>query len=240
MNRLGFKLCEYAVAYHHLHQHGFNIHHMTHFANADTKGILPSVDDQWAIFQHTTQWMEGFRSAGNSSAILHYPSVHVDWVRPGIILYGASPTGRYQDIAHLPFKPAMIFTSEIIAVQEISQGESVGYGSIFTAKKNTRVGIVACGYADGYPRHAKEGTPVWVGNQNSSSSNEEGGIVGLIGRVSMDMLTIDISSLPNAGIGSKVELWGYHVPIDDVAMHSDTIGYELMCSITLRVNIVVI
>jgi alanine racemase len=239
MNRLGFKSGEYGLAYNHLIHLGFKVHHLTHFANADEESVFPTVADQWEIFEHTTQWMDGFRSAANSSAILKFPHVHADWVRPGIMLYGASPTGKYQDIAHLGLKPAMILSSEIIAIQEISKGDTVGYGSRFVAKQNTRVGIVACGYADGYPRHAKDGTPVWV-FLPSPSDSQLGVKVGLIGRVSMDMITIDLTAIPQATIGSKVELWGEHVPIDDVAMFSDTVGYELMCAVTQRVQLKVL
>ncbi|SMC72469.1 alanine racemase [Polynucleobacter kasalickyi] len=240
MNRLGFKSGEYGLAYNHLLHSGYKVHHLTHFANADDEKIAPTVADQWEIFEHTTQWMEGYRSAANSSAILNYPDVHADWVRPGILLYGASPTGKYHDIAHLKFKPGMTLSSEIISIQEIGSGDSVGYGSQFVAKRNTRVGIVACGYADGYPRHAKEGTPVWVQFSNDEIANLGGVRVPLIGRVSMDMITIDLSSVPQANIGTKVELWGNNVPIDDVAMYSDTVGYELMCAVTQRVPLKVI
>jgi alanine racemase len=234
MNRLGFKSGEYGLAYNHLIHLGFKVHHLTHFANADEANIFPTVEDQWAIFEHTTQWMDGFKSAANSSAILNFPHVHADWVRPGIMLYGASPTGKHQDIAHLALKPGMILSSEIIAIQEITKGDTVGYGSRFVAKQNTRVGIVACGYADGYPRHAKEGAPVWV-HLPSPTDHQSGVKVGLIGRVSMDMITIDLTTIPQASIGTKVELWGANNPIDDVAMFSDTVGYELMCAVTQRV-----
>jgi alanine racemase len=237
MNRLGFKSGEYGLAYNHLFHLGFRVNHLTHFANADDEMISPTVENQWEIFEHTTQWMEGDRSAANSSAILNYPAVHADWVRPGILLYGASPTGKYQDIESYNFKPGMILSSEIISIQEISSGDSVGYGSRFVATQNTRVGVVACGYADGYPRHAKEGTPVWVHLPHNGEGNVSGIKVPLIGRVSMDMITIDLSAVPQATIGTKVELWGENVPIDDVAIQSDTVGYELMCAITQRVPI---
>jgi len=239
MNRLGFKSGEYGLAYNHLIHLGFKVHHLTHFANADEANIFPTVEDQWAIFEHTTQWMDGFKSAANSSAILNFPHVHADWVRPGIMLYGASPSGKYQDIAHLGLKPAMTLSSEIIAIQEITKGDTVGYGSRFVAKQNTRVGVVACGYADGYPRHAKEGTPVWV-HLLGPIDSQLGVKVGLIGRVSMDMITIDLTTIPQASIGTKVELWGENIPIDDVAMLSDTVGYELMCAVTQRVKLIVV
>lgn len=234
MNRLGFKSAEYGVVYNHLNQMGFKVHHLTHFANADDlqNQIAPTVAQQWEVFGHTTRFMEGDRSSANSAALLNHSEVHADWVRPGIMLYGASPSGRFEDIASANLKPAMFLTSEIIAVQEIHCNDTVGYGSQFKATKNTRVGVVACGYADGYPRHAKEGTPVWV----QANASEPGGIVGIIGRVSMDMLTIDLTSMPSVGVGASVELWGEHVPIDDVALASGTVGYELMCAIAPRVK----
>ena len=121
--------------------------------------------------------------------------------------------------------------SEIIDVQELQKGDRIGYGGRYEALNAMRIGIVACGYADGYPRHAQDGTPVWVGN------SDHGIICPLVGRVSMDMLTIDLSKVPNAGIGSVVQLWGNKVPVDDVAQMSGTIGYELLCAVAPRVPV---
>jgi alanine racemase len=140
------------------------------------------------------------------------------------MLYGASPvTGT--DAATFNLKPAMTLVSEIISIQTISAGESVGYGNRFTASKTTRVGIVACGYADGYPRHAPNGTPIAV----------NGVITQTIGRVSMDMLYVDLTDIPQAHIGSPVELWGQQVSVDKVAEASGTVGYELLCALAPRV-----
>jgi alanine racemase len=152
------------------------------------------------------------------------------------MLYGASPTGLYADIEHAHLKPVMQLRSEIIDIQELRKGDRIGYGGRFCSPEDMRIGIVACGYADGYPRHAKDGTPVWVGNSTESS---EGVICPLVGRVSMDMLTIDLRNAPQSNIGSVVELWGSKVPVDEVARMSDTIGYELLCAVAPRVPVVI-
>ncbi len=217
---------------------------MTHFANSD----LPALDQRGSYVDVNFQLdhlLRAMRTTGqpasepelaqasvtNSAALvtgIQTPPVRVEtagWARPGIILYGATPFGE-QTAAQLGFKPAMRLVSEIIAVQSLSPGDQVGYGSRFTAEQPMRIGVVACGYADGYPRIAKDGTPVWVAGQ----------LTRLVGRVSMDMLTVDITHIPTAGEGSEVELWGTHVPIDDVAAGAQTIGYELMCAVAPRVK----
>jgi alanine racemase len=137
------------------------------------------------------------------------------------MLYGASPC---EDISaeSIGLKPVMNLMSQVIAIQHINIGDSVGYGSVFRAQKSMKVGVVACGYADGYPRHASTGTPVFIDNIFTTT----------IGRVSMDMLYVDITNIPNIDIGSSVELWGSHVPVDVIAKHSNTVGYELLCSIS--------
>jgi alanine racemase len=160
---------------------------------------------------------------------LWHPHAHRDWVRPGIVLYGASPSGKASDIERIALRSTMTLTSEIIGIQEVHNGESIGYGRSYRATGNIRIGVVACGYADGYPRHAQTGTPVSV----------DGVPTRTIGRVSMDMLTVDLTDCPDAGIGSKVELWGDQVRIDDVAAASGTIGYELMCALARRVPVAV-
>lgn len=236
MNRLGFKSSEYGVVYHHLTEMGFTVNHMTHFANADELKLFPNVAYQWEIFLHTIQFLDGERSAANSAAILQHSKVHADWVRPGIMLYGASPSGIYKDIQDKNLKPTMLLTSKIIAIQEIGMGETVGYGSQFKAEKNTRVGVIACGYADGYPRSAPQGTPVWV----FINDFHHGKIVKIIGRVSMDMMTVDITDLPEVEVGTKVELWGEQIPIDEVAAACGTVGYELMCALAPRVPVVIV
>ena len=151
------------------------------------------------------------------------------------MLYGASPTGLYSDIKNAQLRAVMQLQSEIIDIQELQKGDRVGYGGRFDAPEAMRIGIVACGYADGYPRHAKDGTPVWVDDGNQG----EGVICPIAGRVSMDMLSVDLRKAPNAKIGSVVELWGDRVAVDDVAQMSDTIGYELLCALAPRVPVIV-
>ena len=222
IHRLGFQPNHYSQALQQLASSA-NVREvilMTHFANADV------VDGTDAAMHLVGKVMPASfsRSLANSAAIVQQPHTHADWVRPGIMLYGATPVAE-KPASSLGLKPVMTLQSGLIAVQEISAGESVGYGSLFTADKPTRVGIVACGYADGYPRHAPTGTPIAVA----------GRLTRTLGRVSMDMLAADITDIPEAVIGSSVELWGEQVPVDDVAQASGTIGYELLCAVTARV-----
>ena len=234
MNRLGFTPEHYRTVFHRLHAAGYRMHHMTHFANADQVNQEPTVGSQLELFNQAIQGLEGSTSLANSAAILWHRNALGDWVRPGIMLYGASPTGLYADIEHAHLKPVMQLRSEIIDIQDLRKGDRIGYGGRFCAPEDMRIGIIACGYADGYPRHAKDGTPVWVGNSAESS---DGVICPLVGRVSMDMLTIDLRNAPHAKIGSVVELWGSKVPVDEVARMSDTIGYELLCAVAPRVPV---
>ena len=205
-------------------------------ANADQVNQDPTVGSQLEIFQQTIQGLEGSTSLANSAAILWHRNALGDWVRPGIMLYGASPTGLYSDIEHAHLKAVMQLRSEIIDIQDLRKGDRVGYGGRFSAPEDMRIGIIACGYADGYPRHAKDGTPVWVGKSAESS---DGVICPIVGRVSMDMLTIDLRNAPDAKIGGVVELWGSQVPVDEVAKMSDTIGYELLCAVAPRVPVAI-
>lgn len=194
---------------------------MTHFANADLPG---GADGALACFDAACEGLDAPRCTSNSAAVLSLPQTHREAVRPGIMLYGASPFAD-QSAASLGLRPAMSLRSELIAVQTLAAGDAVGYGSSFVAQAPMRIGVVACGYADGYPRSAPTGTPVLV----------DGTRARLVGRVSMDMLTVDLSQIPQAGIGSSVELWGDSVPIDEVAAGAGTIGYELMCALAPRV-----
>ena len=145
------------------------------------------------------------------------------------MLYGASPSGQWRDVATSGLKPVMTLNSEIIGIQNLKAGDTVGYGSLYKATGEQRIGVVACGYADGYPRQAPTGTPVMV----------DGVRTQVVGRVSMDMLTVDLTPCPQAGIGSSVELWGDNIKIDDVAAPSGTVGYELMCALAPRVPVVI-
>ena len=232
MNRVGFACDEVDAVYNELRslQHIGQIVLMTHFANSD---VPHSVDQALNQFkQHTAKIRETHPHApltlANSAAILTRPDTHGDWVRPGVMTYGASPFAD-KTAAQCNLQAAMTLSSELISVRTIRAGENVGYGSRFTAPQDMRIGVVACGYADGYPRHAADGTPVMV----------DGVRTQLVGRVSMDMLTVDLTVVPNAQIGSHVELWGQNIPIDEVAQSSGTIGYELMCALATRVPVCV-
>ena len=237
MNRLGINPNKYNELYHRIHSLGFQVNHLTHFANADDINASPTVDQQMEIFDEFTKGLEGDKSLSNSGAILWHRHTQADWCRPGIMLYGASPSGKSNDIVRTGLKPAMLLRSEIIGMQEVTTDQTVGYGGKFSPKKTSQIAIIACGYADGYPRHAPNGTPVWVAN---GPNLDQGALCPLAGRVSMDMITVDVSSLPNARIGSPVELWGQYLPIDDVAYAAGTVGYELMCALAPRVPIKVI
>jgi alanine racemase len=168
-------------------------------------------------------------SLANSAALLRHPQTAGDWVRPGIMLYGGSPFAD-TPAASLGLQAVMTLESRIIAVQDVAAGERVGYGGLFVAERPTRVGIVACGYADGYPRHAPTGTPILVAGQRSKT----------LGRVSMDMLACDLTAIPAAGIDSTVQLWGDALPADEVATAAGTISYELFCALAPRVPMVVV
>ncbi|WP_118179144.1 alanine racemase [Paraburkholderia phosphatilytica] len=226
MNRLGYTPERFRAAWERARacQGVGQITLMTHFSDADSeRGIA----EQMAAFERGAQGIAGARSLANSAATLWHRPSHFDWVRPGIILYGASPSGISSAIEGTGLQPAMTFASELIGVQTLAEGQSVGYGSTFRARGTMRIGVVACGYADGYPRIAPEGTPVIV----------DGIRTQIVGRVSMDMLTVDLSPCPTANVGTRVELWGTTLPIDDVAHACGTIGYELMCAIAQRVPV---
>lgn len=197
---------------------------LTHFANAENPAAMLSAELQWQRFREYCAGIDAEISLSNSAALLNKPSLRCDWVRPGVMLYGGSPGGG--TAAAFGLQPAMTLRSALISVQDLQPGDSVGYGSVFTADRAMRIGVVACGYADGYPRHAPTGTPVLVGGVRTR----------LLGRVSMDMLCIDLAPLPGAQVGTPVVLWGEGLPIDDVAEAAGTISYELMCAIAPRVR----
>jgi alanine racemase len=196
---------------------------MTHFADADGKRGV-----RWQLerFDAATAGVDLPKSVANSAALLRYPEAHKDWVRPGIMLYGCSPFPD-ESAEKLGLKPAMTLSSELIAVKELRPGDSVGYGRTFTAEAPTRVGIVACGYADGYPRHAPTGTPVLVAGKRTRT----------VGRVAMDMLFADLSGVPGAEVGSAVTLWGEGLSADEVAASAGTVSYELLCALSPRVPV---
>ena len=225
MNRLGFKPQEVPAVMAQLKSHASirDVTLMTHFASADKPA---GVADQLASFNNLAAPYSMPRSLANSAALLRYPASHGDWVRPGIMLFGSSPFEE-TTAQDLGLRPVMTLASEIISVSEIRAGERVGYGGMFCADRNMRIGVVACGYADGYPRHASTGTPILVNDQRTQT----------LGRVSMDMLSVDLSSIPEAKPGSKVVLWGEGLPVDEVAKAAGTISYELLCALAARVPV---
>ena len=180
--------------------------------------------EQLAIFDDACRGLPHPRSLANSAGVVRYREVGGDIVRPGIMLYGSSPFA-YDSAGQLGLAPVMTLRSEIIAVQELDQDDAVGYGGTYCAAQPHRVGVIACGYADGYPRHAPNGTPVLVGGRQ----------VPMAGRVSMDMMTVDLSQVPEARVGTSVVLWGEGLPVDEVAAAASTVGYELLCAVAQRV-----
>jgi alanine racemase len=229
MNRLGFRPEQVASAYARLRAvPGVRqIVLVTHFANADDESnpAMP-LAEQVRRTRLAAAGLEAPLSMCNSAADLLHDELAGRWVRPGIMLYGATP--GVKSAAEFGLRPAMTLSSRLIAVQDIVAGDAVGYGSRFVADRPMRIGVVACGYADGYPRQAPDGAPVLV----------DGVRCALAGRVSMDMLTVDLSAAPAAGPGAGVTLWGDGLPIDEVAQAAGTIGYELMCAVAPRVAMI--
>ena len=226
MNRLGLSRDEYVRARERLSadRRIGSVTLMTHFAEADdARGVAWQMERLRRFPGHDSLPL----SLANSAAILRYPETHEGWVRPGIMLYGCSPfpgaTARESGL-----KPAMTLESRLIAVQNLGPGETVGYGGQFRAERAMRVGVVAGGYADGYPRHAPNGTPVEVA----------GKMTGTVGRISMDLLCVDLTPVPGAAVGSRVVLWGEDVPVERVAAAAGTVGYQLLCAVAPRVRIV--
>ncbi len=235
MNRLGFTPQAFRGAWTRLNAlpQVDEISLMTHFSDADgARGIAHQV----RAFADATRDLPGERSLGNSAAALRLaddPVVRADWIRPGIALYGGAPDFPAHDIAHWGLAPTMTLSSRLIGVQQLVAGDTVGYGSTFTAPAAMRIGLVACGYADGYPRHAPTGTPVLVDGRRTRT----------IGRVSMDMIAVDLTDLPAAGFGTEVTLWGRSsrgavLPVDEVAHAAGTVAYELLCALAPRVPVV--
>jgi len=249
MNRLGFTPARFRAAWTRLNAlpQVDEISLMTHFSDADgARGIA----EQMTVFATVTQDLPGERTLSNSAATLRHGAQSLstrlgglraaaDWIRPGIAVYGSSPDFPEHAMAHWDLQPTMTLASRIIGTQDLNAGDSVGYGSSFTADRSMRIGIVACGYADGYPRCAPTGTPVLVNGMRTRT----------VGRVSMDMITVDLSALQHAGVeagyGSEVTLWGRArhgavLPIDEVAHAAGTVGYELMCALAQRVPAIVL
>ena len=222
MNRLGFKVDEIIDVIHQLKADGFNCVLAMHFANADADNH-PLNEQQKQQFLHVKKACAPIlASCCNSAAIFKWPELNFDFVRPGIMLYGASPFAD-KTVEDLDIQPVMTFTAEIIALNTIQAGESVGYGSTFIADKETELAIVSIGYGDGYPRAFFKQNYVVINGQK----------VPVVGRVAMDMIAIDVTDL-NAQLGTQVELWGKHRLVDDVAEANSTIGYELLCRLSNR------
>ena len=226
MNRLGLPPREVAAACERLSRAPSvaALRLMTHFARADEDdGVAQAL----AVFEDACRNLPYPRSLANSAGVFRHADVGGDIVRPGIMLYGATPFA-YDTAAMLGLEPVMTLRSEIIAIQELAPNDSVGYGGTYTAARAHRLGVIAGGYADGYPRHAPNGTPVLVCGRK----------VRIAGRVSMDMITVDLSDVPEARVGSPVVLWGEGLPVDDVAAAASTVGYELLCALAPRVRVV--
>ena len=232
MNRLGFAPERFRAAWTRLNAlpQVEEISLMQHFPDADgPRGIAAQLE----VFDAVAHDLPGERTLSNSAAILRHGDVlagRSDWVRPGIVLYGSAPDFPLHSAADWDLQPTMTLSSRIIGLQQLKTGDTVGYGSSFVAEQPMRIGVVACGYADGYPRHCGTGTPVLVNGVRTR----------MVGRVSMDMITVDLTPVPAARMGSEVTLWGNArhgavLPIDEVARAAGTVGYELMCAVAPRV-----
>jgi len=226
MNRLGLQAVEFGHVLAELQANpavgGVTV--LTHFAQADeSRGVAWQLD-----VLRRLRGMDGLPLClANSAALLRYPETHGQWARPGIMLYGVSPFAG-ETGADIGLLPVMTLESRLIAVRNLAPGETVGYGGVYTASGPVRIGVVACGYADGYPRHAPSGTPVLVA----------GKLARTVGRVSMDMLCVDLTDVPEAGVGAPVMLWGPGNPVERVAEAAGTVGYELLCAVAPRVPVV--
>jgi alanine racemase len=231
MHRLGFPVEDYAAARGRLEACAAvagPLRYMTHLACADERDAA-ATGRQLELFGELLAGIDGERTIANSAGLLAWPDSRADWVRPGLMLYGASPFPE-ETGGSLGLKPAMTLSSELIAVKTVKAGGRVGYGGTWTAPRDTRIGVAAIGYGDGYPRRLGTGTPVRVAGQPAT----------LVGRVSMDMITVDLSDAPSAGVGDEVVLWGEGVSVEPLAAAAGTIAYELLCGVTQRVSMRVV
>lgn len=227
MNRLGLRAEEFAAAHQHLSRSAAvaQLRAMTHFASAEQP------DDaitrrQLQQFRSLTDSLGSERSAANSAGVIAWRDAHFEWVRPGLMLYGISPMD-HMSAATLGLQPAMTLTTQLIAINKVGVGEAVGYNGIWSAQRPSAVGIAAIGYGDGYPRGLRHGSPVLIRDRE----------VPVVGRVSMDMIAIDLTDLPDAKVGDAVTLWGRGLPVERIAACANTIGYELVCRVTPRVAV---
>jgi alanine racemase len=229
MNRLGFKGAAFGAAHAALSALGSvqpPVNLFTHLASADLPE-LPTTSEQLALFAAATGSLPGERCLENSAAMLSFPDAQADWVRPGLLLYGVSPFAGSIG-ADYGLRPAMTLHSHVIAVKDLAPGERVGYGGDWTATRPTRLAVAAVGYGDGYPRSLGSGAPVLVNGERA----------GLAGRVSMDMIGIDVTDLHRPPVlGDPVVLWGEGLPVEEIAVWADTIPYELLCGISQRVAV---
>jgi alanine racemase len=218
MHRAGFDCADAPRVYRRLQETSKvrSIVLMTHFARADEPNDSMSAE-QIERFDAATKDLPGPRSLCNSAGVLNWPQARREWGRPGLMLYGISPGNEEQP----NLVPAMTFASHVFAVRSVQPGDAIGYGATFVVDRPMRIGLVCAGYADGYPQTAPSGTPVAVDGKRTT----------IVGRVSMDMLTVDLTDLPNVGIGSEVELWGRTVRVSEVAKASQRIAYELVCGV---------
>lgn len=227
MHRLGFSPKQFKDAYQQLannHQIHQPLTIMTHLANADNlqkEGTL----EQLEVFDRVTSKLQGPKSIANSAGLMSWPKTIAHWNRPGIMLYGISPMLNELGTEY-GLRPAMTLKSKVLALHDLQKGDSVGYGSAWTCPQAMRIAVVAIGYGDGYPRHAQNGCPVLIRDK----------VCPLVGRVSMDMITVDVTHCPDVMIGDPVILWGDGLPVETVAKYADTIAYELLCNVSRRVT----
>jgi alanine racemase len=227
MNRLGFRVEDFAAAHARLRRCSSvsQIRVMTHLSASEERGHVTAT--QLRIFDDLVAPLGHERSVANSAAVIGWPEAHQDWVRPGLMLYGMSPMPN-QAAAEFGLRPAMTLSTHLIAVQNVGVGEPVGYNGIWRAQRPSRIGIAAIGYGDGYPRATRNGAPVLVGGKEAP----------IAGRVSMDMISIDLTDLPQAKAGDEVIVWGEGLPAERLAPYADTTCYELVCRVTSRVPLV--
>jgi alanine racemase len=229
MNRLGFKGDAFQSAHAALSESSAlraPVNLMTHLSSADLPE-RPTTAEQLMVFAAATRSLAGERSVASSAAIMGFPDSQADWVRPGLMLYGISPYGGATGTDH-GLRPVMTLCSRVIAVKHLAEGEQVGYGGDWTATRPTRLAIASVGYGDGYPRSAASGTPVLVNGERA----------GLAGRVSMDMLAIDVTEMQRAAkVGDPVVLWGEGLPVEEIALWAETVAYTLVCGISQRVAV---
>jgi alanine racemase len=228
MNRLGFRSEEFDEVFARLRKLPSvreKMVLMTHLACADDESSQGN-QAQLDLFERTTLGIEAERSIANSAGLLAWPQSRAQWVRPGLALFGVSPLpGKTGE--QLGLKPVMRLGTELIAIRQVKQGETVGYGAAWTAGRDSRIGVAAIGYGDGYPRHLGNGTPVLL----------DGRRVPLVGRVSMDMITVDLTDFPRARVGDSLTLWGRGLPVEELARLAGTIPYEMLCGVTQRVAV---